>query len=239
MSVKATRSPNSPSKALGNCFDDAMKLYDAFPHASFDNNQIASVLKRSSGSGGFKSLLSDLKQYGLIERNSSGEFTVSQALKEISMADASGKDALKYSFAIRPSVFTQILEDQGYHLPDVSTLANVLIARFGFNREKAAKTAKALRESLEWANAIDNKGNVLPPKQNNPTGIAQATPPDTLLDKEAKGIADGQSIAHDENEVLSADIPIKDGRVVHIRYPQDLTTNEAKKVGAVLSALTQ
>ena len=44
----------------------------------------------------------------------------------------------------------QVIENQGQHLPNTVALEKILVARFGFNKAKAAKTAKALRESLEW-----------------------------------------------------------------------------------------
>ncbi len=235
MSPKATRSPNSPSRSLGSCFDDAMKLYETFPNAFFDQVQIANRLGMSSTSGAFNSLLSDLKQYGLIARSAGGDFAVSPAVKEFSVADDFGKTAIKYSFATNPKVFMQIIENQGFHLPDVNTLANVLVARFDFNKAKASKTAKALWESLEWANSIDEKGNVLKPSnENRPDALRETVHEEGPVD--IKGIEDSKSSKLDSG-LLSADVPLGDGRIARVEYPSDLTSDEAKKIGVVLSAL--
>ncbi len=235
MSPKATRSPNSPSRSLGGCFDCAMKLYESFPNADFDQVQIANQMGMSATSGAFKSLLSDLKQYDLITKSANGDFAVSSAVKEYSVADDFEKTAIKYSFATKPKLFMQIIENQGFHLPDANTLANVLVARFAFNKAKASKTAKALWESLEWANAIDEKGNILKPmRENRPDASRKTGQEGGSVDDRESG--DSKNLKLDSRP-LSVDVPLGDGRVAHVDYPSDFTSDEAAKVGAVLGAL--
>lgn len=254
MSGKATRSPNSPSRPLGSCYQDAMQLFDAFPNAVFDQQQIASTLGFSSGSGAFKGLVSDLKQYGLIESKSEGDYVISDDLKDLILAEEGEKDWIKYRLATKPKVFMQVIENQGRHLPNATTLESVLVARFGFNKAKAAKTAKALRGSLEWANAIDEKGNVLSPSAprekladvNGEPAFSENGTGAENVNVSTVGLADGAdgfrneraSYMRPQEGCLTTDVPIGDGRVVHVEYPQDMTADEAKKVCAVLGALT-
>lgn len=245
MTTKATKSPSAPSRPLGSCFDDAMRVYSAYPNAAFDSSEVASCLGLSSASGAFKSLMSDLKQYGLISKSGdAGEFVISQDLKDLGIVGEDDKAQIKYSLATHPKVFLQIIETQGHHVPDADILSNLLVARFGFNTAKSLKTAKALRGSLAWAECIDGKGNVTPPRPQSEAAV-QDEPEERAEEAPINPISERPSSFQREDALkqatgtLSADVPIGEGRVVHVVYPLDLTEKEAKKVGAVLAVLTE
>lgn len=246
--MRATRSPSTPSRALSTCFEAALRLYNVFPNAVFDESQLANVLGLSVTSSSLKGWLSDLKQYGLIEKNGSNEYTVPKILKEYSIADESEKSMIKYELAVRPKLFSQIIENQGNHLPDTATLANVLTARFSFNNTRALKVAKALRESLEWANAIDLKGNIIKPTQKHVVtdGIASSKPEGGNPNAEQR-IHDDAQVGADDNDsssfnnrynpLLVTEVPLENGRRIRLQYPADTTEKEAEKACAVLKAL--
>lgn len=236
--MKPAKSPSCPSRSLADCFDEGMKLYDAYPNASFDQAQIASVFGLSVTSGFFKGLLSDIKQYGLIEKSGANEFVVSSALKEYSIADNAEKRTIRYELAVRPKVFSQILDNQGNHLPAEATLVGVLIARFGFNKARASKVGKALRSSLEWAEAIDAKGNVIRPSVDNEDSPDNTAIPEGSIEKNDETSPIQLDPIVKKHDLIS-EVPIGDGRKVRIEYPDDLTEKEANKVGLVLKALSQ
>lgn len=245
------KSPSSPSRSLSSCFNTGMKLYDIFPNASFNQVQIANVLGMSLKSSSFKGLLSDLKQYGLIEKTANNEFTITKELKEYSFANEAEKDTIRFGLATRPELFTHIIENQGNHLPDNSTLASILTARFGFTRERASKVAKALRDSLEWANAIDAKGNIIKPALRHPSVAETDVPTETnantpeaqVKNSEApffttkhNGHSSVAECANDKEVPLILEVPLGRGRKIRIEYPADTTIKEASKASAVLNA---
>lgn len=253
--MKSTKSPSAPSRSLASCFSASMKLYEKYPNASFDRTQIATALEMSAASGSFKGFLSDLKQYGLIEKNADNEFVVAKALKDYSIADEAEKEAIQYELVTRPKLFLQIIENQGYHLPDNSTLANVLVARFGFNKERALKVARALQDSLEWANAIDAKGNIVRPSSRTTCeNEMNASAEKGSGSKEAKQSLPSMAIKCEDafpapnpaleyaqipETTLITEVPLGDNRKIRIEYPADTSEKEAEKACAVLKALAK
>lgn len=245
--MRANRSPSSPSRSLARCFEAGTKLYKVFPNAMFDESQLANVLGLSVASSSLKGWLSDLKQYGLIEKVGSKEYVVSATLKEYSIADKPKQLAIQYELAVRPKLFSQIIENQGNHLPDTATLANVLTARFAFNNARALKVAKALRESLEWANAIDSKGNIIKPSMERFAATADGVSneknedlgPNSKLSDDFSLDADTHSGSSDNasDPLLVTEVPLGNGRRIRIQYPANATEKEAEKACAVLKAL--
>lgn len=250
--MKITKSPSAPSRSLPDCFNEGMKLYEIFPNAQFDQTQIANVLGLSVTSSSLKGWISDLKHYGLIEKTGADEYVVSEAVKESSIADQKEQNAIRYELAMRPKLFSQIIKNQGNHLPDNSVLANVLTARFGFNKARALKVAKALRSSLDWAGALDAKGNILRPRTALPddAGSIATQALDTnqsaahLTDQVASVTSPPIEASLPKEELLRStelplvtDIPLGDGRVIHIEYPPDITDKDADRACLVLKAL--
>lgn len=250
--MKISKSPSSPSRPLSDCFSVGMKLYEIFPNTSFDRTQIANVLGMSLKSSSFKGLLSDLKQYGLIEKTPDDEFAITKALKEYSIADESEKNAARFKFATQPELFTRIIDNQGNHLPDSSTLAGILTARFEFTKERALKVAKALRGSLEWANAIDAKGNVIKPTPKSALASKIDIPAETSTGALATQTEGSETLsstnehnewstttryAHITETPLVLEVSLERGRKIRIEYPADTMEKEAKKACAVLNAV--
>ena len=251
--MSAVRSPSSPSRSLATCFSSAMKLFNAFPNAPFDSVAMGSILGMSATSGSFKGLLSDLKQYGLIEKRGEDEYAVSDQLKDFNIAQDAEKDIIRFEFATKPTVFSQIIENQGNHLPEDSLLANILTVRFGFNQGRAQKVVKALKESLQWANAIDQKGNVVKPRLETafPGNVDSSAEMEALEHQISPTNQDGTystdssqpqsqaSIPKQDMDYLVTEIPLQGTRKVRIEYPLDVTTDDSEKVCAVFKALCQ
>lgn len=237
--MSTPKSPNSPSRPLESCFNIALDLYDSFPNATFSSTQIASVVGMSATSGTFKSLVSDLKQYGLVDTTAPSEYAIAQCVKDYSISDRETQKSIRYRCAVSPQAFSSILSSQGNHLPKLEILEGILRSKHNFNKEKAKKTAKALLESLNWAEALDAKGNVVAPSNFTPSD-------DRCTDWQEAGFRDttpSETTALIPNHlppdnVLTVDIPLDSDRVVHIQYPQDLNQREAEKIGNVLKALT-
>ena len=83
--------------------------------------------------------------------------------------------------------------------------------------------------------AIDEKGNILKPmRENRPDASRKTGQEGGSVDDRESG--DSKNLKLDSRP-LSVDVPLGDGRVAHVDYPSDFTSDEAAKVGAVLGAL--
>lgn len=110
MAGTGKRSPSAPSQSLESCLTFAVKLYDAYAHSSFSAVDFASLIDRSAASGAFRCLLSDMKQYGLLEKRESGSFEVSQRVKDYcSLENPDAKRAARFDFAIQPPFFETLI----------------------------------------------------------------------------------------------------------------------------------
>lgn len=230
-----SKSPAAPSRSLKACWETAAKIYNSYGHTEFGGADIAGTADLSANSGPAKSLISDLKQYGLIEKTSAGRFKISQELKD---AHASGEDsqqfkAAMYEFVKRPPVFQKILVDIKGKLPEVGALSNTLRSTYSFNSGKAEKTATAISGSLDWAGVLDGKRNIIESRLNGSSagGNAPATDDDDVDEAAEPEYADSAA------KLLGLDIPLTDGRIARVKYPSDLSAEEAKKIGAVLAAI--
>jgi len=214
----------------------AARIYDAYSHAEFGAPEIAGVANLSANSGPAKSLVSDLKQYGLIVKTKAGRYTVSQELKEAHRYGDGSQEfkAAMYEFVKLPPVFQKVMIDVKGKLPVESALASALRSTYSFNPDKATKTAKALSESLEWTGVLDSKRNIIERRLESPSMTTSASVP------EDDSTAESAELEHEAvgGKSLNLDIPLADGRVAHVRFPFDLSTSEAKKIGAVLAAIS-
>lgn len=231
----STKSPAAPSRSLESCYRTAAKIYDSYSHTEFGAPEIAAAAKLSATGGPGKSLVSDLKQYGLIEKTKAGRFVISQEFKDV---HAMGEDsahfkAAMYEFVKRPPVFQKVLVDVKGQLPDETALTNTLRSTHQFNPDKAKSTAKALSESLTWTGVLDAKRNILELRLGKPGG-APAQPENSDTD----GFEDaGIDEVAGKGKLLVLDIPLADGRTARVRYPFDLKPEEATKIGNVLAAI--
>ncbi|MGH7541992.1 MAG: hypothetical protein ACRELC_13440 [Gemmatimonadota bacterium] len=87
-----------------------------------------------------------------------------------------------------------------------------------------------LEKSLRYAGVLDGSNNILPIRDM----------PGADGDQPDGHDRDGDNGPTDEkvtSNTLGVDIPVGEGRKVIVRHPQDLSAEEAKKVGAVLAAI--
>jgi hypothetical protein len=87
-----------------------------------------------------------------------------------------------------------------------------------------------LEKSLHYAGLLDGSNNILPIRD---TPGADGDQPDRQEPDADRGPTDEKLPPN----TLGVESPVGDGRKVIIRYPQDLSAEEAKKVGAVLAAI--
>jgi len=234
--LRTTKSPAAPSRSLSTCYVIASKVYDAYGHTEFGAPEICGEASLSATGGPGKSLVSDLKQYGLVEKKSAGRFAISQDVKDMTAMTPGSTEfqAAAYEFAKKPKVFQSVLSDTKGKLPEETALANNLRSTYQFNQDKAKTTARAISKSLDWCGVLDNKRNIIQPRPSASAAqdVENQVAPNTSFTEDD---ADGAGVA---GKMLSLDIPLSDGRTAHVKYPHDLTAAEAEKIGKVLMAVS-
>lgn len=233
-----TKSPTAPSRSLAACYGIAAKIYDSYSHTEFGAPEIAGAAKLSATGSPGKSLVSDLKQYGLIAKTKAGRFVISQEFKDAHAMGQNSREfkATMYEFVKRPPIFQKVLVDVKGKLPEESALANNLRSTYQFNPDKAKSTAKALSDSLEWTGVLDAKRNII---EHRPGKIADSTGVSGIVDEETLDEDGEMDDPTPKGKLLTLDIPLADGRTAHVRYPFDLSAEEATKIGKVLTAVCE
>jgi hypothetical protein len=223
------KSPPTPSRSLEDCVADARRLYDAYSHGSFARAEIGSALGVSSTSGPFSARLFSLREFGVIEPDGSN-YKVSGAFMKMNSTDRT-KPAFKTAAlrAIKRSeTFRDVLESFPNKLPPTVNVASRLETQKKFNAERAKQAAKVLEDSLRFAGVLDANNNIMPVRETEDP--PPANDPDDERDPDENGDAGSAT-------TLRVEIPVAEDRKVLVRYPRDLTSDEAKKVGAVLAAI--
>jgi hypothetical protein len=236
--VSRTISPASPSRSLESCYGIASRIYDKYGHTEFGDPEIAGAAKLSATGGVAKSLVSDLKQYGLIEKRTSGRFAISQKFKDF-MAMTPGTPEFKvaaYQFTRNPSIFQRVLDEAKGKLPEEAALASNLRSTRKFNQDKAKTTARALSESLEWIGILDSKRNILEPRSSRTESLKQTV---DEAEEDIPSDAEDSLPLRPGERLLSLDIALANARIAHVKYPHDLTVDEARKIGNVLAAICE
>ena len=232
MSTKSNKpkSPPTPSRALGDCVLDVTKLYAEYSHGKFQKAEIASQLGLSAGSGPFAARLFTLKEYGLLDQAGS-DYSVSDSFMVLNSTDhGHAKFKSTALAAIRKSdVFQELLDEFKSKLPSTEGVATRLENQKRFNADRAKVAAGVLEKSLRYAGVLDNANNILPVRDTSGAALGDGDQPaDQGHDEDQDGkLAD----------TLGVEIPVGDGRKVIVRYPHDLSAEEAQKVGAVLAAI--
>jgi hypothetical protein len=227
------KSPPAPSRPLEDCVSDARKLYDAYTHGTFSRSEIGTTLKVSSTSGPFAQRLFSLREFGVVEGTGTN-FKVTDTFKKINAATPGSAEFKSAALAAikKSSTFRDLLVEFPNKLPAQSVIASRLENQKKFNPDRAKATAKVLEESLRYAGVLDASNNILPvrddPNGGNGDQREERTDEDDVQELEDETVT---------TPTLSVEIPVGTDRKVAIRYPRDLTQEEAKKVGNVLGAI--
>jgi hypothetical protein len=229
-----------PSRTLEDCLDDVKKLYREYSHAKFTKSEMGSAFGVSAATGPFAQRLFSIKEFGLLEQ-SGGDYSASDTFMTLNSSDH-GDARFKQAAleAIRRSeIFREVIDSASGKLPSVSAVAHRLETQKRFNAERAKKAADVLEKSMLFAGVLDNSNNILPVRDTGSRGTAAEDDEqdDTPDDDRRNGRRDDHRDETLDTDTLSVEIPVGEDRKVTIRYPRDLSTDEATKVGNVLSAI--
>ena len=229
-----------PSRTLEDCLDDVKKLYREYSHAKFTKSEIGSVFGVSAATGPFRQRLFSIKEFGLLEE-SGGSYSVSDAFMTLNSTDHG--DARFQQTALdavrRSEIFREVIDSASGKLPSLSAVGHRLETQKRFNAERAKKAANVLEKSMRFAGVLDNSNNILPVRDTGGGGAVADDHEHNHAPDDDRG--NGQHHDHrDETlgpDTLNVEIPVGEDRKVAIQYPRDLSADEAKKVGNVLSAI--
>ena len=229
------KSPPAPSRNLETCFNDAKKLYSEYSHGTFATPEIGKVFGGSSTSGPFKRRLFSLTQFGLLD-GEKGTYKVADVFKTMnsSATDSAEFKAAAVSAIRHARTFSTILDGSSGKLPSTDALATRLETQMRFNADGAKLAAKVLTESLRFAGVLDANGNILPVRGGTtPLDTGEGSEEQEQFDDVDGGLEDE---ALDATKMLRTEIPLGTRKVL-VRYPHDLTEDEATKIGKVLAAI--
>jgi hypothetical protein len=228
------KSPPVPSRSLEDCVADARKLYEAYTHGTFSRSEIGSTLKVSSTSGPFAQRVFSLREFGVIESDTSN-FRVSATFKTINSAERGSAEFKSAAVAAikKSETFRDLLVAFPNKLPAQEIVASRLENQKKFNPDRAKQAAKVLEDSLRYAGVLDSSNNILPVRDDPNAGNSDTSNNGDNTDDEQHD----EELADPTTPTLSVEIPVGTDRKVAIRYPRDLTPEEAKKVGNVLGAI--
>ena len=221
------KSPPVPSKSLEGCVADVKKLYTEYSHGTFSRSELASALGVSAGSGPFATRLAALRQFGLIEASGT-DYKVSENFVALNSnaRDSAAFKTTAFNVVKLPATFRELLDDFPNKLPSKDAVSSRLETQKKFNKEAAVRAATVLEESLRYAGVIDGNNNILPVRDG--AAAVRDTKDET---EQTLDLGGTHTIG-----ALHVEVPVGERKVV-IHYPHDLTTDEAKKVGAVLAAI--
>jgi hypothetical protein len=202
---------------------------------------IASSLEYSSTSGTFLKLLATLRGFGLLEKEARKQLKITDLAIRLKNADLTlrtGQELAMESIRSSP-VFAKLLERFPEKVPPQHSLARHLEEDMGFSERKAEEAAKVLVESLESALVLDPQRNIVLRPEHGSANVELPLSEDVVGEQLHGDQATQQSLTSRGGKSAegTTDIPLTRGRFVRLRYPSDLTPDEAKRVGAILELL--
>lgn len=248
------KSPSAPSHSLEQCLNAAIKIYNSYSHSSFGDVDIATALNMSNGGGAYNSWVADLKQYNLIQKTGSKSFNVTQTVKDyctLQYENPSEAIAMRGDLLKNPPFFEKFISSLHGRLPELNSLTNILMSQYMFNKSKAKKTARALTESLIWAEVLDEKRNIVFNRTHQQKAIddqrAQTTTntnnANNADEHRAENVAPASTTPTQDSSAslsnLKMQLPLCNNRTCEISYPSDLSSEEAKMISAVFDAITK
>lgn len=153
------RSPSYPSSPLGEAIEIARRLHQVERTNTVDREVAAKAIGYSGISGRSATVLSNLIQYGLIERAGKNEVRVTARLVEILHPDSDDSFAAAlHEAANEPALFEQISERFPNGTPSEAALESFLVKR-GFTFAAIPPAIKAYLETFRYIENITGSGS--------------------------------------------------------------------------------
>ncbi|MFN4185162.1 MAG: hypothetical protein ACK4M6_10285 [Hyphomonas sp.] len=221
MSIRM-RSPSYPSSPLGQCIDLAEKLFKSERTNPVDREVAAQAMGYSGITGQSAKILSNLIQFGLLEKSGKNEVRVSRrALSILHPDDAEEKRQALRDAIQDPELFQRIREKFPDGLPSESALRSLLLKE-GFTDAAIPPAVRSFMDSYEYlqnAGVCDRHGRwLVAGAESQSEQVIEENGVDVHLDAPARAVgAVGAGIA--------------------VRQPQSGTADHLPLVGGYASAM--
>ena len=208
------RSPTYPKMPLDEALELTRKLHAKAGRANIRPEVALGPLGYSSLNGAALGTIATLKQYGLIERDSSGSLSVSPlSIKLIHPLSSVQESEARKEAALRPKIFLDIFQG-GYHDCSEEVLANHLI-QIGFTPDGARRAAAVYKRTTEFA-GVSPDTNMRSGTQ--PRGQSPSTRrPDVVEGAVPRGHDDSPTPRAPDCPELP--IPLTDGMIARVPFP--------------------
>jgi hypothetical protein len=175
-----------------------------------------------------------LREFGVVE-GSTTSFKVSDNFKKMNSSEHGSAEfkAAAMTAIKKSTTFRDLPVEFPSKLPSQDIVAARLENQKKFNPDRAKQTAKVLEDSLRYAGVLDSNNNILPIR-DDPNGGNGSQREERTDENDFREDPEDETTT---TPTLSVEIPVGTDRKVAIRYPRDLTPEEAKKVGNVLGAI--
>lgn len=240
------KSPPAPSSSLKDCVSDVGKLYGTYARGSFSRPELASILEVAADSGPTnQKIFTLLKGFGLLVADGD-KFKVSEEFVKLKNATPGTPEFKRaaYSVIIRNNLFKELIDSFHSKLPARSAVTMRLEQEKGFNQERAGEVARVLEESLKYTCVLDASGNIVVPRDDQTDGLNELDQANGLGIVSNPAGNSGTAIQNNPSSyppslqgALKIEIALKENRKSVVFYPQDLSGEEAEKIGKVLKAI--
>lgn len=149
------RSPNYPSLGLDGAVEAAKALYKREGRTAVPPEVAVKAWGFTTLSGNARSRLAGVRQYGLLENDSSGRVRLSQRGLTLAVAEPSSTEYQRElrEAALEPDIFQELY--QGWREASDETLRHHLIVGRKFSEDGARRLIDAFRTTLDVANLDD------------------------------------------------------------------------------------
>ena len=145
-----TRSPSYPAAGLEDAIDAAEKLWKEAKRASVTHETAATAMGYRSLSGVARTMISTVRQYGLVEKAEKGHIRLTAlAVSAIHGSLEERQQAIRQA-AVSPSLFLSLADTHSE--ASESVISSHRITKQGFIEDGARKAAKAFRATMALAN---------------------------------------------------------------------------------------
>lgn len=177
-----TRSPSYPSTSISQAIDLVRRIHQAERTNPIDREVAAKAMGYTGISGRSATVLSDLNQYGLVERAGKSELRVTPLAVELLYPDdqRTWQEALKQAVR-KPELFQRIMDRFTDGLPSANALQSFLIKQ-DFTHSAIPAAVRAFQETYSYLeDATESESNSLRAVSVSESQINQRVEEDTMM----------------------------------------------------------
>lgn len=243
------RSPAYPATSLLKAVEHARKVYQLEHSSPVPRDVLAGHLGFSPMSSGGKLAMASMRKYGLLD-GQADELRLTELALSIVFPDPDNPDATREALrnaALLPSIYREIWEKYGGHIPTDESLRYFLERQRGFNPGAIKDFLRDFRETLAYAGldgslpeqfrvVTEPAGSVEAEHLRRPRRLAEgASAPFSAgfspeAATEALPLSQVSAAASRNVNQLTLALPVVGGGSVEVRFPRPVTSREFQRI---------